>query len=113
MSESKNDQPEEDGTFEEIDFDDIEEETSSKSKGPDDFSSIAADFFVNINYKLIFVIFVLYLAINSDLFVDKVLSKVDGAVAHGAPTTKGTFAGGILLVLFYVIFDLLIRTKLI
>ena len=111
MSESKTD--EDDGTFEEIDFDDIEEETSKGSKGPDDFSGILADFFVNINYKLIFVIFVLYLALNSDLFVDKVLSKIEGAVEHGAPSTKGTFALGILLVLFYVVFDLLIRTKLI
>ena len=101
------------GTFEDIDFDAVEDETVGSSKSPDDFMGIFADFFVSVNYKLIFLLFIIYLFLHSDMFVDKVLTKVNGAVNHRAPTNKGTFITGLLLVLFYMVFDMLIKSRVI
>jgi hypothetical protein len=101
------------GTFEDINFDVIEDETVGSSKSPDDFMGIFADFFVSINYKLIFLLFIIYLFLHSDMFVDKVLSKVKGAVDHRSPTNKGTFITGLVLVIFYMIFDMLIQSRII
>lgn len=116
MSDDAGDDIEEmDGNAEEIDFDNIEEETDSGSgKKPDSFISILADFFTNVNYKLIIVLFLTYVFLMSDLFLDKVLSKVDGAVTNRVHLTpKGTFINGIVLILIYMTADMLIRNKVV
>lgn len=116
MSDDAGDDIEEmDGNVEEIDFENIEEETSSGSgKRPDSFISIIADLFTNVNYKLIIVLFLTYVFLMSDLFLDKVLSKVDDAVTNRVHLTpKGTFINGIILILMYMTADMLIRNKIV
>ena len=104
-----------DGDAEEIDFDNIEEDMDSGSgKKPDSFISIIADFFTNVNYKLIIVLFLTYVFVMSDLFMDKVLSKIDGAVTNRVHLTpKGTFINGVVLILIYMTADMLIRNKIV
>ena len=113
MSDDAGDDIEElDGNAEEIDFDDIDEESNGKK--PDSFISILADFFTNVNYKLLIVLFMTYVFIMSDMFIDKVLSKVDGAVSDRVNLTpKGTLLNGIVLVLIYMSADMLIRNKIV
>jgi hypothetical protein len=104
-----------DDNAEEIDFENIEEETEGDSgKRPDSFISILADFFTNVNYKLIIILFLAYVFLMSDLFLDKVLSKIDGAVSNRVHLTpKGTFINGVLLILLYMSADMLIRNKIV
>ena len=109
---------EEDGMVEEIDFDDVEEELDDDSTGkkgkPDSFTSIIADFFVGVNYKLILMLFLIYVFIMSDMFIDKVLSKMEGTVRNNHDlTSKGTMVNGILMILLYMTADMLIRNQII
>ena len=46
--------------------------------------------------------------INSDVFLSKILSRIDGGVNIREPTTKGTFVQALFLVLFYIIADVVI-----
>jgi len=107
-----NEDIEDDGTVEEIDFDNIEEELDEDgNRKPDSFISIIADFLGNLNIKLIIVLFLSYIFIMSDLFLDKVLSKVDNCTKHRDQLTpKGTFINGLLLVMLYMSADLLIKS---
>ena len=115
MSDNKDDEEVEDeGTFEEIDFDDVEEEVDSKSRRPDSFIDMFADFFGGVNYKIIFFLFAVFMFINSDIFIEKVLGKFEGTVEGRATVTnKGTFISGIMLILFYMTFDMLIRNRIV
>lgn len=108
---------EDDGMVEEIDFDDVEDEVDSPKKGgkgPDSFSSIIADFFVGVNYKLILMLFLIYVFLMSDMFIDKVLSRLDGAVSERRNlTSKGALINGVVLVLLYMTADMLINNKIV
>lgn len=104
----------EEGTFEEIEFDDVEEELENNSRRPDSFIEIFADFFGGVNYKIIFFLFIIFMFINSDIFIEKVLSRFEGSVeGRTTITNKGTFISSIFLILFYMIFDMLIRNRIV
>jgi hypothetical protein len=115
MSDTKKEEEvEEEGTFDEIDFDDVEEEVDSKGRRPDSFIDMFADFFGGVNYKIIFFLFAIFMFINSDIFIEKVLHKFEGAVEGRATVTnKGTFISSIILILFYMTFDMLIRNRIV
>jgi hypothetical protein len=116
MSDTKKEEEEvaDDGTFEEIDFDDVEEEVENKGRRPDSFIDIFADFFGGVNYKIIFFLFAIFMFINSDIFIEKVLNRFDGAVEGRATVTnRGTIISGIMLILFYMTFDMLIRNRIV
>ena len=50
----------------------------------------------------------------SDLFLDKILQKVDGCVEnHVQLTPKGTLINGVIIILLYMSADLLIKAKVI
>jgi hypothetical protein len=105
----------EEGTAEEINFDDVEDETDGDgSRRPDSFIKILADFMGNLNYKLIIILFLSYVFLMSDLFLDKILQKVPDATTHRTQLTpKGTLINGLLLILLYMTADLLIKSKII
>jgi len=114
MSDNKEEEAEDEGTFEEIDFDDVEEEVGDKSRRPDSFIDMFGDFFGGVNYKIIFLLFLIYMFINSDIFIDKVLSKVSGTVeGRTTVTNKGTFVSSIILILLYMTGDMLVRNRII
>lgn len=116
MSDDAGDDIEElDGNAEEIDFNNIEEEVDGVvGKKPDNFISIIADFFTNVNYKLLIVLFLTYVFLMSDMFLDKVLSRVDGSVTNRVHLTpKGTLINGIILIIIYMTADMLIRHKIV
>ena len=114
MSDKEKKDDDDEGTFEEIDFDDVEEELENKSRRPDSFIDIFADFFGGVNYKIIFFLFIIFMFINSDIFIEKVLSRFDGTVeGRVTVTNKGTFISSIVLILFYMTFDMLIRNRIV
>lgn len=95
-------------TFETIEYDDFEDEDLDK-KRPDDLTSAFMGFFSTLNYKLLLFLFLIFLLVTSDIFVEKILGKIDGATSHRDPTTKGTFIQGFFLVFFYMIMDLVTK----
>jgi hypothetical protein len=106
--------------IEDIDFDALSETKSNttnankkKKKSPGDFPSLFADLFMKINWKIAFFLFILFIIINSDIFIDKCLGKIPGAVTNMTPTGKGTVVQAACLVLFYIILDGIISAGLI
>lgn len=99
-------------TFEEIEFDDeddaVEEKKSTKKK-PDDLFSVVGAVFSWANLKLIVFIFLIFVAICSDMFSEHVLSRFNGTVDGRVPNTKGTLIQGVFLVLFYIMADILVQ----
>ena len=66
-----------------------------------------------INYKLLILLFILFLLITSDIVTDKILSNVDGATNFREVTTKGSLIQGVGLVGLYVLGDIAIRSNIV
>jgi len=66
-----------------------------------------------IQYKLFAFIILLFLFINSDIFISRVLSRFDGAVVASTPSSFGTFIQAIILVVMAAIVDMFIKNKII
>lgn len=99
---------------EDIDFDALEGSSSTKKKSgeksPGDFPSLFADLFTKINWKMCFFLFIIYILLNSDIFIDRFLSRRDGLVDNMTPTDKGTIVQAILLILLFIIMDAILRS---
>ncbi len=69
----------------------------------------------NINYKIALLLFVCCIVVFSDIFIDGVLSTIDGATIHGncITTSKGILIQSSIIATSYVIIDLLSQGKLI
>ncbi|MEM3062323.1 MAG: hypothetical protein QW303_02070 [Nitrososphaerota archaeon] len=66
-----------------------------------------------LNLKLLFFLFLLFLLVTSNAFVDNILVKFQGAVENKSPTFRGVAIQGIFLILFYIILDKIIEWGLI
>lgn len=86
---------------------------ASKKNDRDDLGNMFTDFCGNINFKVAIFLFVFGIFIFSDLFIDNVLCKMDGATAADAATSKGTTVQLLILVLFYLCIDLFIQAEII
>lgn len=84
-----------------------------KEKKPDELATIVADFFTSINYKLFIFVFLLFVLISSDIFIDKILGKFNNAVDHRVATSKGVFIQGLFCAVFVILIDALVRNELI
>lgn len=81
-----------------------EDETCSKKT---DFMKIGGNLVSNINFKVAFFLFFIGMILFSDIFIDGVLRKIDGAVIDESTSTKGTLIQLTLLVILYLVVDLL------
>ena len=99
---------------EEIDYESIGETSSvngnKKTKTPGDFPSLFADLFMRINWKMAFFLFLFFIILTSDIFIDKCLRKVPGSVNNMTSTNKGTVIQGVVLVIFFIIMDTIINS---
>lgn len=89
------------------------ESISSLKKSQGDFLSIMADAITNVQYKLFILMFLTFIGLSTDVFIDRVLARLSGAVEGHTPTAGGTVVQGILLVIACIIFDFLIRMEII
>ena len=87
--------------------------TVSKKNRPDDFAGMAKDMICSFNYKLIFILFLLFLLVNSDVFMVRVLEKIDNAYDFKSPTSYGVVIQGVILVMLYMVADVLIKQDVI
>lgn len=90
-----------------IDFDE------SSDKKSDDFISIIMNSICNIPYKMSFLLFLVFILIMSDIFHDYILIQFDGSIIEGRVSSYGHIIQGLGLVLFYIIFDALIKNNII
>lgn len=87
--------------------------TVTKKERPDDLTSIVKDIICGVDYKLIGLLFLIFLFVTSDVFMIRVLDKFDDAVDYKSPTNRGILIQGVFVVLFYIIADALIKNSVI
>ena len=102
-----------------IDYDPIFSQDSPCKKSDSDTGDLyqlSSKFYDLINIKIAFLLFITYFILNTDVFIEKGLSKLFCGVydiTHDKFTEKGIVLSGILLSIFYIIFDLLDKKKII
>lgn len=60
-----------------------------------------------IQWKKVILLWLLFILMNTEIFIDKCVAMFDGAVIDGNLAMKGTFIMSLLLVFAYVFIDLL------
>ena len=85
-----------------MDSDQIQKKTSNN------FIALVVDAFGKIQFKLLIFIFIMFVFLSSDVFVDRILSNFDGAVELHAVSNYGIMLQGIFMVLGYVVLQILI-----
>jgi hypothetical protein len=85
-----------------IDIDDEEVEVKKSNNTPVKFMGV-------VYFKLLFSIFLIFLFISSDVFIDKVLGNIDGATEHKNPTSKGVMVQATVMILLIIVIDFLLR----
>jgi hypothetical protein len=69
-----------------------------------DFVSMITDNFSKIPWKIAVFLFIIYIIINSDIFMNSVLKRFDGVSELGV-TQKGIFISGLFMAMSYVVLD--------
>lgn len=80
---------------------------------PDDFTAVFTDILSKIQWKLFGIILFVFIMLSSDVFINRVLVKFDGAVDHKYPTSYGTVLQGLFLVIACIFIDVAVRQKII
>ncbi len=79
----------------------------------DDLGGMCSDLFSRVNVKIAVFLMIFGIFIFSDLFIETVLTNVKDATDADTTTTKGTMIQLIALVIFYLVVDLLVQTKVV
>ena len=87
------------------------EKMESKSeKSGDDFLSMITDLVKKLPIKLAIFIFIIFIILKSDIYINNLLAKINGAVNYtNQTTTKGEIISGIFLVLGFLCLDIIIQ----
>jgi len=83
---------------------DVEEEEEIEKKG--DLNHMLINGISDMNIKIAIMLAFLYIILNSEIFIDNVLSKIDGTLDDGRTTNKGVFVSSLLLAIGYILIDL-------
>lgn len=92
---------------------DSEEIKISKKNSPDDFTELLSSIATSINYKLSFIIFIGFIILCSDVFIENILSHFSDATSYNVATTYGTVIQGLFLVLLFIAADGLIKSEIV
>lgn len=94
--------------------DDSEPVTTSGNNKPTDLNPVVFGIFSAIPFKHMALLFIIFILLSSDVFISRILGKLDDTVGYnGAVTTKGTIITGLLLVILFALSDLLIKKNVI
>lgn len=89
----------------------------SNDNKPSDFDPIMGKLFGGLNVKLLLLLYLLFIFLTSDVFMDKILRNIGHETVADqstiTTTTYGSAIQGILLVLFYIVIDILIKKNII
>jgi hypothetical protein len=81
-----------------------------------DFTDIIYELGSNINIKIGFLLYIWYIIINTDVFHESILYRIDPSCYcydTFSVTNKGFFIVGLFLVIFYLLIDLLDKNEMI
>jgi hypothetical protein len=84
----------------------------SKKKG-EDFTPMLLEIIKSIEYKYYAFMFLIFMFITSDVYIDKVLSKLDGTLEYCSPTPYGTIIQAITLIAAMILIHVLIKKEII
>lgn len=75
---------------------------------PDSLSEMFIDLFKSMNKKMGIMILIIFIILNTTVFIDSCLSYFTDAVeSTGQPTDRGILIQGMLLATLYIIFDVM------
>lgn len=77
------------------------------------FVNMLGDSIGGMGFKMMAILLLLFILVNSDVFVMRILAKVNGAVDLNAATNYGTIIQGIFLVMAYIVLDTLVKNNVI
>jgi len=80
---------------------------------PDDLTSILIDIVSNVQWKFMGLLLIVFVFLNSDIFVNRILSTFNGAVNYKYPTSYGVVLQGIFLVIAMISIDVMIQQSVI
>lgn len=75
----------------------------------DNFISMGISGVQEFRFKPYILLFLIFIIITCNVFVDKCLSKFENAVDGNEPTTKGSVIQGIFIVMTYIVVDYLCK----
>lgn len=78
-----------------------------------DVGSIVYGFFSPTNFKLLSILFLIFLLVVSDVFTTNILSRFKGAVDYKNVTTYGVVLQGVFLIAIYALADAAIKRSII
>lgn len=88
--------------------------TVAKQYAPSDLGELTRHMVGELPLKMAGILYILYVLLNSDVFIHRVLERVPGAVRDvDVPTTKGTLLTGMVLCIFFIIFQLLVTKQVV
>ena len=80
---------------------------------PDDLTAVVLDAVSRVQFKLFGLMFLVFLFLSSDTFINRVLTGFSGAVDYKSPTSWGVCIQGLFLVTAMIIIDPLIAHQVI
>lgn len=83
------------------------------TRAPDDITSVFTDLVSRIQFKFLAFMFIAFIMLNSDSFVNRVLSTIEGAVDFKTPSSWGVCLQGMFLVIIMIVLDGLIGLKVV
>jgi len=86
------------------------------SKDTGDLYQLSSKFYEIINIKIALLLFITYYILNTDVFIEKGLSRLFCGVydhTHDKFTEKGIVISGMILSMFYIIYDFLDKKNII
>lgn len=89
------------------------EDSDVLDDGSASITTMLIDLSSKIQFKLFALMFVIFILISSDTFVNRILSRASGAVDQRHPTNWGTMLQGMFLVLVCIMLDVAIKQKII
>lgn len=93
---------------------DSEKITVSKKHRPTDFVPMLEDMVKEIPCKMMFIMFLVFMLLSSDVFINRILARVDGAVSYiDTPTTYGTCLMALMFIVLFAVFDVLVKKQVV
>lgn len=90
---------------------DYEKITFAKDK--DQFATEQKNSELSIKIKNSILLFLFFILLSTDVFIDQVLAKFDGAVDGSSPTTTGVIIQAIFLVFGYILIEMVTTSSII
>jgi hypothetical protein len=73
----------------------------------DDLGGMFVNAAASVEWKKVFLLWLVFILMNTEIFIEKCISRFDGAVIDGTVAMKGTFLLSLTLVFAYIFIDLL------